>query len=116
MIRKIAVALIASSLLVLSVTACSSIEPSQGYRAPGSTAPPWKIHGELFDFTNVKIFINGEKVIDERISLLSGKGEFHSSYKGKEIRASCSISSGEESSATKCIVFVNDDRAATLSF
>ena len=114
MLRKIATATLFVSLIGLS--ACSTVAPSQGYRPSGSTAAPWQISGELFDFTNVKIFINGAKVIDERVSLLSGDGEFHSSYNGKQISASCSTSSGIVSSSTKCFVFVENEKAATLSF
>lgn len=104
------------SLLALSTAACTTVAPSQGYRSAGSTAAPWQISGELFDFTNVKIFINGAKIIDERLSLLSGDGDFHSSYSGKQIMASCSTSSGLVSASTKCIVFVANEKAATLSF
>jgi hypothetical protein len=77
-----------ASLLALFATACTTVAPSQGYRSSGSTEAPWEISGELFDFTNVKILINGTKVIDERLSLLSGDGEFRSSYRGKRITAS----------------------------
>lgn len=114
--RTIAVAALSGSLLVLSATACTTVAPSQGYRSAGSTAAPWQISGELFDFTNVKIFINGTKVIDERLSLMSGDGEFHSLYSGKQIMARCSTSAGLVLSSTKCIVFVDNERSATLSF
>jgi hypothetical protein len=94
MLGKIATAVLSASLLVLSVAACTTAASSQGYRSAGSTASPWQIGGHLFDFTNVKIFINGAKVIDERLSLMTGDGEFHSSYQGKQIMASCSSSAG----------------------
>lgn len=108
--------LFAISLLFLSVTACTTVAPSQGYRSAGSMAAPWQISGELFDFTNVKIFINGSKIIDERLSLLSGDGDFHASYSGKQILASCSTSTGLMATSTKCFVFVENEKAATLSF
>ena len=104
------------SLLALSATACTTVAPSQGYRSAGSTAAPWQISGELFDFTNVKIFINGAKVIDERLSLLSGDGDFHATYSGKQILASCTTNTGFVATSTKCYVFVENEKAATLSF
>ena len=116
MLRKIATAVLSASVLVLSVAACTTVASSQGYRSAGSTASPWQISGDLFDFTNVKIFINGAKVIDERLSLMTGDGEFYSSYQGKQIMASCSSSAGLVLSKTKCIVFVENERAATLTF
>ncbi|ABD68719.1 hypothetical protein Rfer_0975 [Rhodoferax ferrireducens T118] len=103
-------------LLALSISSCSTVAPSQGYRSAGSTAAPWQISGELFDFTNVKISINGSREIDGRVSLLSGEGALHSIYGGKQVMASCSTSSGLMTAATKCIVFVENERAATLSF
>lgn len=79
-------------------------------------AAPWQIRGELFDFTNVKIFIDGVKVIDGRLSLISGDGEFAGRHAGKPIAASCTTSSGLLASTVRCIVFVDNERAATLSF
>lgn len=102
--------------LIAALAACTTVAPTQGYRSSGSTAAPWQIRGELFDFTNVKIFVNDTKVIDERVSLLSGEGEFRSRYDGKAVTASCSTSSGLFVVATKCIVFIENERAATLSF
>lgn len=116
MFRKILNSILAVSALALSATACTAVAPSQGYRSAGSTAAPWQISGELFDFTNVKIFINGTKVIDERLSLLSGDGDFHASYSGKQILASCTTSTGFVATSTKCYVFVENEKAATLSF
>lgn len=105
---------IASSLLfVTALTGCTTVAPSQGYRPAGSTAAPWQISGELFDFTNVRIFVNGAKVIDERLSLLSGDGEFHSSYRGKPVSTNCYTDGW---GAIKCLVFVDNEKAATLSF
>lgn len=101
---------------LLATAGCSTVAPSQGYRPAGSTAAPWQISGELYDFTNVKIFINGAKVIDERLSLMSGEGEFQSTYNGKPVMAHCSTSAGLVTASTKCFVFVENEKAATLSF
>ena len=114
--NRVITAALTISLLSVLTTGCSTVAPSQGYRPAGSTAAPWQISGELFDFTNVKIFIDGSKVIDQRVSLMSGEGEFHASFKGKQIMASCSTSAGLMTTSTKCIVFVENEKAATLSF
>lgn len=99
--------------VVAFLAACTTVAPTQNYRSSGSTAAPWQIRGELFDITNVKIFVNDTMVIDERLSLLSGEGEFRSRYQGKAINASCNTNLFGSS---KCIVFVDNERAATLSF
>ena len=114
--RNRIVAALSISAFSILIAGCSTVAPSQGYRSLGSTAAPWQISGELFDFTNVKIFIDGTKVIDGRVSLLSGSGEFQSTYNGKQIMANCSTSTGLMASSTKCIVFVENEKAATLSF
>lgn len=116
MFKKLVVITALSTILALSTSSCTTVAPVQGYRPPGSTAVPWQISGELFDFTNVKIFINGAKVIDQRLSMLSGDGEFQGAFNGKQVMASCSTSTGFVTMATKCIVFVENERAATLSF
>jgi hypothetical protein len=103
-------------LVAVAIAGCTTTAPSQGYRPPGSTATPWQIRGELFDLTKVRIFVNDSKVIDARLSMLSGDGEFRGSYGGKAISASCNTSAGLLVAATRCIVFVENERAATLSF
>lgn len=102
--------------LLFALVACTTVAPSQGYRPAGSMAAPWQIRGELFDITNVKIFVNDTKVIDERVSFISGDGEFRGRYEGKAITASCNTSTGLVTISTRCIVFVENERAATLSF
>jgi hypothetical protein len=57
---------------------CST--PIQRSWPAGSVTASLQIKGELVDMTDVRIFINGEKVIDDRLSLLSGDGQFHGSY------------------------------------
>lgn len=74
-----------------------------------------KIRGELVDMADVKIFINGEKVIDDRLTLLSGDGEFQGLYGGRQVTASCSSKSGLVAEKTRCAVFVDRHRASTLS-
>lgn len=102
--------------VMAALAGCTTVAPSQGYRPAGSMAAPWQIRGELFDITNVKIFVNDSKVIDDRVSFISGDGEFRGRYEGKTISASCNTSTGLVTVSTRCIVFVENERAATLSF
>lgn len=64
---------------------------------------------------DVRIFINGEKVIDDRLALLSGEGHFHGSYDGKEVTADCSSRAGLVADKTRCAVFVGHRRASVLA-
>lgn len=103
-------------VLLAFLAGCTAVAPPQGYRPAGSTSAPWQIRGEMFDMTNVKIFIDDTKVIDERVSFVSGDGEFRSNYRGKPVSASCHTSMGLVNVNTHCIVFVENERAATLTF
>ena len=91
--------------------------PSQGYRPANYAGAPWNISGEMNQFTNgVVIKINGQTVIDKTLSLLSGDGEFSGQYDGKAVNATCMTSMGMFASKTNCFVFVNSEKAATLTF
>jgi hypothetical protein len=68
------------------------------------------IHGELIDSSDVRIFVNGAKVIDDQISLLHGDGKFDGSYQGKPVRADCATSAGRQANATLCTVAVDGER------
>ena len=64
------------------------------------------IQGELVDSTDVRIFVNGEKVIDDKVSLLHGDGKFNGSYQGKPVSADCATPAGRKLNATTCTVAV----------
>lgn len=99
--------------VAFALSACSSLPPVH----PDATASaPLQIRGDLVDLTNVKIFINGDKVIDQQVSLLRGDGEFRGTYAGKPVTASCSTAPGHKASGTTCLVSVNNARMTTLTF
>lgn len=102
--------------LVTLLAGCASA-PSQGYRPANYAGPQWTISGEMNQFTNgVVIRINGQTVIDRTLSLLSGDGEFSGHYDGKAVTATCMTSMGMLATKTNCFVFVNSEKAATLTF
>jgi len=72
------------------------------------------IRGELVDSTDVHIFVNGDKVIDDRVSLLHGDGDFAGTFKGKPVRASCSTRAGRKLDATSCVVAVAGKRVTLV--
>lgn len=104
MLRNIAV----SAGLILLLPACSLTTPvtgSQYVSADGAI----KIRGELVDSSDVKIFVNDAKVIEDRVSLLSGEGEFAGNFQGKPVHATCATPSGRRLGAT-CTVAVAGKR------
>jgi outer membrane lipoprotein SlyB len=68
------------------------------------------IRGELIDSTDVRIFVNGEKVIDDKVSLLHGDGRFNGNYQGKPVSADCTTPAGRKLNATTCTVAVAGER------
>jgi hypothetical protein len=95
--------------LALSLSACSAFTPVTGSRYVSANGE-LQIRGELVDSTDVKIFVNGSKVIDDHVSLLSGDGDFAGSFRGQPVRASCSTSAGRKLNATTCTVAVAGER------
>jgi hypothetical protein len=110
-----------TSTLLLAVSiftaGCASQAPSQGYRPAGYTGEQWSITGEVNLLTGFAAFnINGQRVIDGRLNLLTGDGEFSGAYQGKPITATCITKTGFVTTATTCFVFVAGEKAATLTF
>lgn len=102
--------------LIAFLAGCASA-PSQGYRPANYAGAQWNISGEMNQFTNgIVIRINGQTVIDKTLSLLSGDGEFFGQYEDKAVTATCMTSMGMFVTKTNCFVFVNSEKAATLTF
>jgi hypothetical protein len=100
---------IIAAALSLTMSGCASFTPvteSHYTSKDGKLA----IHGELIDGAGVRIFINGEKVIDDNISLLHGDGKFDGNYQGKPVSADCATAAERRSNATTCTVAVAGER------
>jgi hypothetical protein len=108
------VKIVFAAALALTLGACSSLSPV--LTSGATTTPPLRIHGDLVDLTDVKIFINGDKVIDQQVSLLRGDGEFSGTYAGKPVTASCSTEPQRKVAATTCLVSVDNAFATRLTF
>jgi hypothetical protein len=107
--------LVTAAFAVLG-TGCAAVAPGSDYAPTATTAEGLQIRGELVDLTDVKIFVNGHKVIDEQLALLSGEGAFRGSYEGKRVLADCSSTSGLTLAKTRCVVSVGEQGPSTLSF
>jgi hypothetical protein len=98
-----------ATAFAVTVSGCTTFAPvtqSQYTSRDGKLA----IRGELVDGTDVHIFVNGEKVIDDKVSLLRGDGSFHGEYQGKPVSADCSTPAGRNFNATMCTVAVAGER------
>ena len=90
---------------VLTLSGCASLAPvtASHYTSKDGTLT---IHGQLVDGAGVKIFVNGDKVIDDQVSLLHGDGKFNGTYQGKPVSADCSTTAGRQLNTTMCTVAV----------
>jgi hypothetical protein len=94
---------------VLTLSGCASFGPvtASHYTSKDGTLT---IHGQLVDNSDVRIFVNGEKVIDDQVSLLHGDGKFNGNYQGKPVTADCSTPAGRQLNTTTCTVAVAGER------
>lgn len=106
-----------AAALLLTLTGCAAVAPSQSYRPANFAGAPLSISGQYSDLSNaVEITINGKNVTSGTLSFFGGNGEFSGEYEGRPVNASCVTSVGLWGPKPICYVFINGERAATLSF
>lgn len=99
------------------LSACAATAPAQMYRPSGSTAAPHHIDGEYNDFSRqITIRIDGQPALSGTLSIFSNRAELSGQHKGQAVAASCQQVAGFFDYRTQCLVFVNNERAATLQF
>jgi type 1 fimbria pilin len=100
---------ICASLAVLLSACSTTMAPVMGnhYASNDGTV---HIRGELVDSSNVRIFVNDAKVIEDHVSLLKGDGDFSGSFQGKPVRATCATQGGPTLSGTTCLVAFGGER------
>jgi hypothetical protein len=108
--------LVLAAGLAVSAAGCASVGQSGGRSPVATTAGGLQIRGELIDLTEVKILVNGDKIIDEQLAPLTGEGKFASSYQGRRVQSDCSTAAGMALSKTECLVSVGDEPAVLLKF
>lgn len=96
---------------VLFLAACATTSPTQQYRTAGSDNT-LKISGEYDNLSTVTIFVNGEQVASGSMGFFGGPFEFSGQYADQVIDSYCS----ESVKGLSCLVFVDNERAATLTF
>jgi hypothetical protein len=98
-----------AAALAVTMSGCAALAPVTGSHYT-SRDGKLDIQGQLIDNSDVRIFVNGDKVIDEQISLLHGDGKFDGTWQGKRVSADCSTSAGRQLNATQCTVAVDGER------
>jgi hypothetical protein len=111
------ITLIAS--LGLSLAGCTTHAPTQGYRPANYAGVPWQIGGynDSLSLNGViHITINGTEVIKKGVPVLGNITEATGSYEGKAVTATITKVQQAFSSYIRADVFVNGEKAASLSF
>ena len=109
---------LAALISALALTACATASAPQGYRPAGSAEAPWQILARYNEASgNTVILINGKAVLEGSFGVFSSGVEmWGGEYQGKAITASCNSNNGFWTITRSCMVFVNNERAATLTF
>jgi hypothetical protein len=97
-----------AAALAVTLSGCGALAPVTGshYTSPDGKL---QIQGELIDNSDVRIFVNGAKVIDDQISLLHGDGRFDGKWQDTPVSASCATAAGGKSGTT-CLVAVGSEQ------
>ena len=98
-----------AAALAVTMSGCAVLAPVTGSQYT-SRDGKLAIKGELVDCSDVRIFVNGDKVIDDRVSLVRGDGKFDGTWQGKPVSADCSTASERTTGATRCTVAVAGER------
>jgi hypothetical protein len=94
-----------AAVLAVTLSGCGALAPVTGSHYTSRDGKV-DIHGELINSSDVRIFVNGDKVIDDQVSLLHGDGKFAGSWQGKQVSADCNTAAGRAIGATRCTVAV----------
>jgi len=106
-----------ASLLATLLIGCATQSPVQSYRPANYSGTPWQISGGYNELSGaVTILINGQKVVEGRMPLLGGTSELKGQFDNRPVTASCSFIVRVTGSRPQCLVFIANERAATLQF
>lgn len=109
--------LLTAALLIGCTT---TVSPTQSYRPANYPGAAWSIGarsegGTLSD--EITVTINGQAIANGTLNELKPSDNFTGTFEGRNILAECSlVNSGQLTYGHECIVFVDNERAAQLSF
>lgn len=100
---------------------CATTTPVQSYRPANYAGAAWNISGSLDEVSNkLTVTINGQKAVEGALSMWDSSGELSGKYEGRNVAASCrssgTVSRYYSNYKRECIIFVDNERAATLVF
>lgn len=99
------------ALVMLLLTGCASTAPVQTYRS-ADNPEPLQISGTYDNLSTVTILVNGNEAATGKMGFFGHPFDFSGTYDGRTIDSHCS----ESTAGLSCLVFVDNERAATLTF
>ena len=107
--KKMSTNFMIAAALGVTMSGCATVAPEGGNQYT-SRDGKLNIRGELVDSSRVHIFVNGDKVIADEVSLVTGDGRFDGNWQGKSVSADCATAAGGKVGATRCTVAVGGER------
>jgi len=95
--------------VAVTMSGCTALAPVTGNHYT-SRDGKLDIQGQLVDSSDVRIFGNGDKGIDDHVSLMHGDGKFGGTWQGRKVSADCATAQGRKVGGTTCLVAVGDER------
>ncbi|HUS23324.1 MAG TPA: hypothetical protein VM369_00100 [Candidatus Binatia bacterium] len=105
----------AAAAMAVGVLASGCAAAAKQTYQPTDTAPQWLIEGRESGLGQLTISINGTPVIQGKVSIWSGEGDFSGSFEGKNLRALCSKAEGS-GIRTRCALQMDGQKITTLHF
>lgn len=106
---------VTAALLAAACSGCTLVKPAPENNSGFSTSTGSQVSAQLVDLVDLKIYIDGQKVIDGQLTLQSGEGRFSTEFKGQAVSARCSTPPAASRAGTSCLVAVGRD-SRTLRF
>lgn len=99
--------------LALAVVACTTASPQQYYRAAGAEEQV-EIKGRFNQLSfEHEVLINGTSVVTGKLPYNYDDASFSGDYNGQMVISECHWPSKTD---LQCLVIINDEKAATLTF
>lgn len=106
--------------VALLIGCTTTVSSTQSYRPANYPGAAWSIGARAESGTlsvEITVTINGQAIANGTLSDLKPSDNFTGMFEGRNILAECSlVNTGQFTYGHECIVFVDNERAAQLSF
>lgn len=105
-----------SIFALLLLSGCATTAPSQVYR-PSNAQQSIKISGDYNEFsTALNIYFDGNLTLQGKMPIFSDSTELNGNYGNYDASAVCTRQTQILNEVINCMVFIDNERATTLTF